>query len=198
VVWKLSDFVPQNDDDKRNAAFQEAVEMFPEVLPLLADKADVVLPASVLGKPQFRIELRPTSNANQSLVHLLAHVYADRNGDLWKDPRHSALLATAQAWDISPARQSIAYDNRTKEAVFRHVAQFEGKRAWQAFVPHDVRANIGYAWDPLPPTQPGSTTYNAEFFESIRESMVAEEHADGELAMQRLRVSLLYLPDSRC
>ncbi|EJD51735.1 DUF654-domain-containing protein [Auricularia subglabra TFB-10046 SS5] len=158
-------------EEERKTAMRDAVQMFPEVLPVLADKADVVLPGDILTLPAFRVVLAPTADRTQSLVYLLAHVYADRSADLWKDPRNASLLVSAVqsgAPALAPERAKLRYSDEEEESAYRHVAQFEAKRAWQAFVPPHVRARIGYMWDPLPPTAGGATRYDKHFFRGVQ------------------------------
>lgn len=46
----------QKEHSKSTAALREALNDFPSVVPLLADKLDLVLPASIRSHPDFKIE----------------------------------------------------------------------------------------------------------------------------------------------
>jgi hypothetical protein len=158
------------------------------VLPLLADKADVVLPPTLLSRPELSIELGPVGSGRSILAHLLAHIYADRSADLWKDPRNSSLLSNFSL-DKAEFASPPTYDSRTHDAVFRHVCQFESRRSWQAFIPPRTRGRVGFMWDPLPPSEPGSTAYDEHFFESVSHHVDANPAINEETALAQLRVS---------
>lgn len=124
-------------------------------------------------------------------MHLLAHVYADRSADLWKE--HASLLRSAVSPPpaLAPERKTLLYPVAQQEAVYRHVVQFEAKRAWQAFLPPRVRARVGYLWDPLPP--PASTAYtDGSFFDGVQ--IEADEAQDEELLMGQLRGMWAQIP----
>lgn len=129
-------------------------------------------------------------------MHLLAHVYADRNADLWKD--HAALLRSAVSSGVpplSPSRAKFSYPEAQQEAVYRHVVQFEAKRTWQAFLPARVRARVGYMWDPLPPSSEGSTSYTSgDFFEGVHFDRGGPDEIDEAFLMQQLRGMWAQIP----
>lgn len=126
-------------------------------------------------------------------MHLLAHVYADRNADLWKE--HASLLRSAVSAappPLAPERKKLAYTDAQQDAIYRHVVQFEAKRAWQAFLPARVRARVGYMWDPLPPASATSYTTGA-FFEGVAFDRGGPE-VDEAVLMQQLRGMWAQIP----
>lgn len=92
---------------------RQAVLEFPSIVPLLADKAEIVLSAEVRSQPAFRIFTHhgfvnsshaiayvrsdPPASSNdstqESLLHLLSRIYVQRSHALWKDPTRSSWFA---------------------------------------------------------------------------------------------------------
>lgn len=52
--------LPPQDNLKSTAALREALNDFPSVVPLLADKLDLAIPGSIRSHPDFKIETGAT------------------------------------------------------------------------------------------------------------------------------------------
>ena len=96
-------------DQESDQALRDAILAFPSVVPLLADKADIVLPGDLRGHPAFRVlsDSRyytphfscqcflifcSSLDEHDSVMHLLSHLYAFRSSSLWKTASNASWL----------------------------------------------------------------------------------------------------------
>lgn len=61
ILINLCGFNSAKSHEGSTAALREAITVFPSIVPLIADKADVVLPGELRGHPAFRIHVDSTS-----------------------------------------------------------------------------------------------------------------------------------------
>ena len=176
-----------------------AVLEFPSVVPLLADKAEIMLSAEVRSQPAFRIFtphgcanfsfLRssafsdPSTSSNdlaeESLLHLLSHIYVQRSHALWKDPTRSSWFAETvtelvRTGQLPPKATATAGFTRLQSlvrrsgdfdiSIYRHVVIL-GSSAQRLlpFIPAHIINKNNLACDPLPPPS-FKSQYNDEFF----------------------------------
>lgn len=174
-------------------ALLEAVNAFPSVVPLLADKADITLPGAIRAHTAFRIHtdastLRDNSHA---ILHLLSHLYALRSASLWKVKTRGDWFAktigilegklptttfgtASKSTAPSPSlfhslysRPDLAY------SVYRHVVVLESvTRAGRlfGFLPPNILTAKQLACDPVPPPTRVSE-YDGAFFEGAEDPL---------------------------
>lgn len=187
------------DEEGATKALEEAVREWPSVVPLLADKCDIGLSGGVRGHRAFRIFTRDMyvsffsisrslvrcllmmdgfrfSEEDESLLHLLSHLYVQRSSPLWKDPSISSWFATTvesvtASNKLPPtptdtksfARLSAREGTDFAHGVYRHVVVL-GTPAQRllSYIPQSLlREN--FTCDPLPPPH-ASTKYDESFF----------------------------------
>ncbi|PPQ84390.1 hypothetical protein CVT26_007224, partial [Gymnopilus dilepis] len=165
-------------------ALKEAARDFPSVVPLLADKLDVALPAHVRAHRDFRVVTDATSlSPAESILHLLSHLYVQRSHPLWKDPSLTSWFSsTITSTFPSPLPSSLPTTGRRKAllqqytnknlqySVYRHVMVLEaGLRRLFGFLPREVVDVKSLSCDPLPPPS-ALTTYDTTFFAPLSSS----------------------------
>jgi hypothetical protein len=186
-------------------ALRQAVLEFPSVVPLLADKAEIMLSAEARSHPAFRIftphgcakfpSLRgsafsdPSASSNdlaeESLLHLLSHIYVQRSHALWKDPTRSSWFAETvtdlvRTGQLPPKATTTAGFARLQSlvrrsgdfdiSIYRHVVVL-GSSAQRLlpFVPAHIVNKNNLACDPLPPPS-FKSQYNDEFFRGAEDA----------------------------
>ncbi|KAI0052680.1 DUF654-domain-containing protein [Auriscalpium vulgare] len=174
LAWRA-----KNAEAEATAALKHAVIEFPSIVTLLADKADISLPAEVRSHPAFRVYTRDSSAATeQSLLHLLSHLYVQRSHGLWKDPKQSSwfvetvgqvvrageLPSTALGSKGHQYMRNLARTPAFPVSIYRHVMVL-GSSAQRllAYIPAQVASLNSLACDPLPPPTRVSM-YDDEFF----------------------------------
>ncbi|KAG9309798.1 transcriptional repressor TCF25-domain-containing protein [Chiua virens] len=167
--------------EESTEALRQAIITFPSVVPLLADKCEISLSAEVRGHKAFRICTdRIGLSPEESILHLLSHLYVQRSSPLWKSSGHASWLSSttnAVFPTLSTQRTHPIRDRflRTfsslnlRQSIYRHVFVLEQthaqpqNRALTAFIPPDITQGRHLACDPLPPHSAVST-YDATFF----------------------------------
>ncbi|KAJ8080196.1 hypothetical protein PM082_017026 [Marasmius tenuissimus] len=173
---------------KSTEALMEAIRSFPSILPLLADKIDVVVPDTVRGLKECRIEVDGSSlPQEQAILHLMSHLYVQRAWSLWKTPAISSWLTeTVRAmFSSSPPKSLPPTPRRTRfldlyspsspishtlrHSVWRHVMVLESSyRSLLKFIPKNVLESRSLSCDPLPP--PGRISeYDNDFFAGVED-----------------------------
>ncbi|GJE99434.1 transcriptional repressor TCF25-domain-containing protein [Phanerochaete sordida] len=176
-------------------ALLEAVNAFPSVVPLLADKADITLPGTIRAHAAFRIhtDASTLSNHSHAILHLLSHLYALRSAPLWKVKSRAAWFArtigslegkltsitfgtSSKTTSPSPSlfhslysRADLAY------SVYRHVVVLEPvTRAGRlfGFLPPQILTAKQLACDPVPPPTRASE-YDGAFFAGAEDPLAA-------------------------
>ncbi|KAF8890479.1 transcriptional repressor TCF25-domain-containing protein [Infundibulicybe gibba] len=80
AMWMLEKAEKRGEHTASTAALVEAMKSFPSVVPLLADKIEVSLPASITSHHDFRIETDASGlSTPTAILHLLSHLYAQRS-----------------------------------------------------------------------------------------------------------------------
>ncbi|GLB33138.1 putative DUF654-domain-containing protein [Lyophyllum shimeji] len=182
------------DHAASTAALEDALVSFPSVVPLLADKLDVALPAHIRAHRDFRIEPGAgTLPAPTAALHALSHMYATRSFGLWKAaPSHgawfrdtatrtfAALSASSSAPPVPPPRQAflaLFSSPVIQESLYRHLTVSEstggGAGRLAGWIPRDVvaEAHGGLACDPLPPGRAVSR-YDEVYFSGVEDIFV--------------------------
>ncbi|TFK53351.1 DUF654-domain-containing protein [Heliocybe sulcata] len=162
-----------------DSALKDAIRAFPSVVPLLADKADIVLSSDVRSHRVFRVQTGSNIQA-ENIAYLLSHMYALRASALWKqNTAYGAWLAsTAQsllpnAGTATPPKFTALFTLPTLVySVYRHVIILESSsptyRPLFSFLPREVLGGTGrqLACDPLPPPTKVSE-YDEKYFEGV-------------------------------
>jgi hypothetical protein len=116
----------------------------------------------------------------ESILHLLSHLYAQRSSPLWKSSGHASwlsntsntLLSTLSTQRTHPIRDRFlrTFSSLTlRFSIYRHAFVLEQthaqpqNRALTAFIPPDITQSRHLACDPLPPHS-ALSTYDAAFF----------------------------------
>ncbi|KAI0285130.1 transcriptional repressor TCF25-domain-containing protein [Russula aff. rugulosa BPL654] len=197
-------FRAEGDDhaSQSTKALRKAILEFPSVVPLLADKAEITLSAEARSHPAFRIFTHHGNDlAEESLLHLLSHIYVQRSHALWKDPARSSwfaetvteLVQTGQLPSKSTAatgfsrlqslvRRSGNYDT----SVYRHVVVL-GSSAQRLlpFIPAHAVDNNNLACDPLPPPT-SKSQYDDNFFRGAEDAFGTSFRRRSAAQTQRL------------
>lgn len=167
------------EHEQSTVALTEAIQKFPSVIPLLADKADIALSSDVRSAPIFRIrtDANILSSEADSILHLLSHLYAQRSHSLWKakapatwleDTVKKTFASPSFARNTSPTPpadfRALFLSPRLTYSIYRHVLVLESSyRSLFSFFPSSVISARQLACDPLPPPT-RVTEYNTEFF----------------------------------
>ncbi|KDR71096.1 hypothetical protein GALMADRAFT_229747 [Galerina marginata CBS 339.88] len=168
------------DHSASTSALKEAARDFPSVVPLLADKLDVSLPAGIRAHRDFRILTDASSlTAPVGILHLLSHLYVQRSSPIWKE--HSAWFASTITEEFAALPGSLPITERRKSflaqyenpnvqfSVYRHIMVFETSyRRLFSFIPRQVLEAKSLACDPLPPPT-SLNQYDREFFQSVED-----------------------------
>ncbi|KAG6844434.1 hypothetical protein H0H87_006975 [Tephrocybe sp. NHM501043] len=170
--------------EKSTQALSEAMNSFPEVVPLLADKIDVSLPQHIRGHQSFKVSpdagsLTPAAAA----LHCLAHMYTSHSSAPWKDPSHAAWFLSTAISTFPPSlptsslpsteRRSAALSlfgsTETQRTLARHILVLEGiHRRLLGYLPREFGQDAGLACDPLPPFT-SLSNYNKDYFEGVED-----------------------------
>ena len=200
-------------------ALRKAILEFPSVVPLLADKAEITLSAEARSQPAFRIFTHhgfaifflriffsdSSANSNdlveESLLHLLSHIYVQRSHALWKDAARSSwfaetvteLVRTGQlppkataAIGFSRLQSLLRRSGNYEISVYRHVIVL-GPSAQRLlpFIPAHVINNNNLACDPLPPPTCKSQ-YDDKFFRGAEDAFGTSFRRRSAAQTQRL------------
>lgn len=128
-------------------------------------------------------------------MHLLAHIYAARNSPLWKDQTIGGWFAQqvdAVIKDIESGKHSLSKSpipaRWATEAggmplwLVRHAFLSESYMGW---IPPAIAANMGHAYDPLPPTST-ITSYNDAYYAGVRTSRTSAADPNLDNYLDRL------------
>ncbi|KAG6871957.1 hypothetical protein C0995_014534 [Termitomyces sp. Mi166 len=189
---------PDTDTSPSTKALQEAIRSFPEVVPLLADKLDVELPAHIRAHPSLRVHTDAGTLAPaHAALHALAHMYTTHSCAPWKDPGTpfvgpwfvqtvssvfgvpSSLSPSTSASTLpsTPRRTtllSLLADAEVTRTLARHILVLEGThRRLLSFLPRDIltgagAGGAGLACDPVPPGT-GVSRYDEAYFEGVED-----------------------------
>ncbi|KAF9448395.1 DUF654-domain-containing protein [Macrolepiota fuliginosa MF-IS2] len=199
-----------NDHTTSTTALTEAIKDFPSIVPLLADKLDASLPASVRSHPDCIIKLDGSSlSYAEGILHLLSHLYAQRSFPLWKD--HASWFAETAtttfasipspnvALPLTPRRKAFLtlYENSEtlQYSVYRHVIVLESSyRRLFSFIPRHVLEGKSLACDPLPPKD-SVTLYDDNFFEGTEDLFAWRPRTRREREMDQRRLAQM-IPDA--
>lgn len=217
----------QNHDES-SAALREAMVAFPTIVPIVADKADIVLPGDLRAHPSFRIRVEAEnyqvvhSDDSEPVLDMLSHLYAHRSHSLWKLQGHVAWFkeVAARAFQeikdspsskIHPLRKRFndmfARDRLNKATLFtsvcRHVTLLpdtNAARRLMAFIPMALLPTEMMACDPMPPPT-SLSKYNADFFVDTDDFFAPTQTREEEtmqVPVHILRVSHLMIQPNCC
>lgn len=199
----MSDMVSFQEHEQSTAALTEAIQRFPSIVPLLADKTDVSLSSDIRSSPAFRIrpDAKTMISEHDSLLHLLSHLYAQRSHPLWKGKEVSKWFADTVTRTFAspsfprntqatppPEFRTLFSSSRLASSVYRHVMVLETSyRSLFAFFPASVIAARQLACDPLPPPTRVSE-YNDAFFAGAEDPFAhtARSRKQNERLLERL------------
>ncbi|KAI5453261.1 hypothetical protein NCC49_006284 [Naganishia albida] len=155
-------------------ALQEAILAFPQVVLILADKAGFSVDQKVRDQSEFDMEVAYSEKQDISL-HLLSHIYANRCAPLWKESSVANWFreqVNIVAHDLRSGKRRAAatpipFDAQNQTGnmplwLIRHAYLSE---TYMGFMPPDVAAHMGHAFDPIPPFT-AKTFYNDAYFHS--------------------------------
>ncbi|KAK0455688.1 transcriptional repressor TCF25-domain-containing protein [Desarmillaria tabescens] len=159
-------------------ALIEAVKSFPSVVPVLADKLEVSLSASIRGHRDFRIETDGSSLKEPvAILHLLSHLYVQRSLPVWKDHAEWFNETVTTYFSKTPLPSSLPITNERKifselfshtnlqYTAYRHVMVLEYRNLFR-YIPREILARKSLDCDPLPPPT-AVTNYDEAFFEGV-------------------------------
>ncbi|KAJ2915984.1 hypothetical protein MD484_g4437, partial [Candolleomyces efflorescens] len=176
--------VAGSDNYKSTAALKDALSDFPTVVPLLADKLEVSLQASVRAHPDFKIEtgaigLKPA----ESILHLLSHLYAQKSSILWKDHSSWFLETVTSTFPSSSLPSKLPITQRRKDflslysnleprySIYRHLIVLEtNHRNLFPFIDVNLEQARGLVCDPMPPVT-ALNKYDNGYFEHVDDLM---------------------------
>lgn len=199
-----------SDHSASMAALVEAVKDFPSIVPLLADKLEVNLGASVRGHPDCKIETDASSlTFSAGILHLLSHLYAQRSFPLWKD--HTSWFSEAVSAAFSPLstpntllastprRKAFLnlyeHNENLRYSVYRHIVVLEASyRRLFSFIPRYVLEGRSLSCDPLPPKD-AVTVYDEDFFEGTEDLFALRPRTRREREMDQRRLAQM-VPDA--
>lgn len=202
-------------DHRASQALKQAVLDFPSVVPLLADKAEIVLSAEARSQPAFGIYTRHDSSGlvGESLLHLLSLIYVHRSHALWKDPIRSSwfvetvteLVRTGQLPSQATATKGFARiqnlvgrGGNFELSIYRHIVVLgPPAQTFLHFIPAHVINSNKLACDPLPPPS-SQSRYDDEFFRGAEDAFATSVHRRRSAAQtQRLLERLIPDPAFR-
>ncbi|THH13849.1 hypothetical protein EW146_g6417 [Bondarzewia mesenterica] len=196
----------ESKQQESTEALKEAIIAFPSIVPLLADKADISLSSEVRGQGAFRIFTKGyLSSVQESLLHLLSHLYVQRSAPLWKTADVSAWFAqtvnqVVQNGNLPGTCASAPGYERFGElvkarnfptSVHRHIMVL-GAPAQRllSFLPDSTVGGNSLACDPVPPATKVSE-YDDAFFQGAEDAFVG---ATSRRQQQRLLEQMI--PDA--
>ncbi|TFK22781.1 DUF654-domain-containing protein [Coprinopsis marcescibilis] len=195
------------DHSRSNEALRDALRDFPSVLPLLADKLDIALPASIRSHPDFKVQTDGQSlGAAMGALHLQSHLYVQRSFALWKD--HSDWLSNTaiEVFEKLPSRLPATqrqqdflalYENQgPRYSAYRHLVILESThRNLFPFIPQSVQHDSrSLSCDPLPPLT-SISRYDDEFFKGMDDLQSFRTRTRRERAMDERRLAQM-VPDA--
>ncbi|KAF5364015.1 hypothetical protein D9756_001067 [Leucocoprinus leucothites] len=199
-----------DDHTTSTAALTNAVNDFPSMVPLLADKLEINLPASVRGHPECKIELDARSMSKfDGILHLLSHLYAQRSFPVWKDhttwfsetvtATFTSLPTPTTSLSSTPRRKAFFTLVNSSEDIqwsfYRHVFVLEANfRRLLAFIPPEVLKEKTLSCDPLPPKH-AVTAYDERFFEGVEDLFAYRPRTRRERELDRRRLAQM-IPDA--
>ncbi|KIK05427.1 hypothetical protein K443DRAFT_353509 [Laccaria amethystina LaAM-08-1] len=200
VAKKSKDHQPSTD------ALKEAIKDFPSIVPLLADKIDGSLPASIRAHPDFRIQTDSNSLSDPvATLHLLSHLYAQRSGVAWKE--HTAWFIDTISDSFSALPSSLPVTERRKDflslyqnqnlrfSVYRHIIVLEStNRRLFGFIPRQVQEIKSLSCDPLPPPT-ATTRYDERFFDGVDDLFSLRMRTRRERTLDERRLAQM-IPDA--
>ncbi|KAJ3575698.1 hypothetical protein NP233_g923 [Leucocoprinus birnbaumii] len=201
----------KNEDHARSTtALTEAIKDFPSIIPLLADKLEISLPAFVRAHPECRIELDARSMSRlDGIIHLLSHLYAQRSFPIWKDhttwfsdtvaTTFASLTTPTSSLSRSPKRTAfftLVYASEDIQwSFYRHVFVLEASfRRLLSFIPQEVLKEKTLSCDPLPPKN-AITAYDEKFFEGVEDLFAYRPRTRRERELDRRRLAQM-IPDA--
>ena len=156
--------------------------------------------------PYFLICLSSSELADESILHLLSHIYVQRSHALWKDPARSSwfaetvtdLVRTGQLPPKATATTGFArlqsLVRRSGEfdiSIYRHVVVLgSSAQRFLPFIPAHVINKNNLACDPLPPPSLKSQ-YNDEFFRGADDVFATTFRRQSATRMQRVLERLI-------
>ncbi|ORX41043.1 transcriptional repressor TCF25-domain-containing protein [Kockovaella imperatae] len=180
------------DHSESDAALQDAIKTFPQVVIPLADKIGATVPDSSRSHPLLQIQASYTPEIT-NVVHLLSHIYVSRSEALWKEPSVLSWFQTqvssalpqldtkesVEARDRALAHLSVPRDPNDRILnvpmhICRHVLCSEST-SWLGFLPPQIKNAPVHAYDPLPPST-ASTLYDPAYFNGLRPSRQEREN----------------------
>jgi hypothetical protein len=146
-------------------------------------------------------------SADESVLHLLSHIYVQRSHALWKDPSRSSwfaetvteLVRTSQLPSKATATTGFARlqglirrDGNFDVSIYRHVVVLGSPaQSLLPFIPAHVIGNNRLACDPLPPPS-SQSQYNEEFFRGAEDAFATSINRQRSVAQtQRLLERLI-------
>ncbi|KAF9008626.1 DUF654-domain-containing protein [Hymenopellis radicata] len=185
-------FKVNSKPEEAAAALVDAVNAFPAVVPVLADKLEVSLPASLRSHRHFRIEADGSGLSEPlAVMHLLCHLYVQRSLPVWKD--HAAWFGETITQHFSTPPASIAVNSvretflkvygheQLRYAAYRHIMVLEYRTLFQ-YIPRLILAQKSLDCDPLPPPT-AVTSYDAAFFEGVEIPTMSRRQMERRLAL---------------
>ncbi|KAF8341438.1 transcriptional repressor TCF25-domain-containing protein [Cantharellus anzutake] len=176
AIWNLETSKGDKTANESTQALQEAIKAYPQVLPILADKAGIGLSSQVRGHQAFRIATGWDSfDPGESTVNLLSHLYAHRSADVWKQPNVSSWLVSAidakflngLTSEPSPTHAVAVskYSSGTPQNITRHVIVTEIRSLFSFLEPQTLAGSMA-AYDPIPPVTSVSR-YDESYFRGV-------------------------------
>lgn len=152
-----------------------------------------------------RVFSDPSANSNElaeeSLLHLLSHIYVQRSHTLWKDPTRSSWFAETvtelvRTGQLPPKATATAGFSRLQSlvhrsgnydiSVYRHVVVLgSSSQRLLPFIPAHVINNNNLACDPLPPPTCKSQ-YDDKFFRGVEDAFGTSFRRRSAAQTQRL------------
>ncbi|CAD6590415.1 MAG: hypothetical protein TREMPRED_005726, partial [Tremellales sp. Tagirdzhanova-0007] len=177
------DVEKSKDRSKSDASLRVAMQTFPQVISILADKIGASLPAEARSHSSLQIEAGYTDTPS-NVMHLLSHIYVARSEALWKEASNVSWFIS-QVTAVFPTINSSSAKSLQSDAlammqisrdpldetlnvplfICRHVLCSEST-SWLGFLPREVTSRPFNAHDPLPPTT-AVTIYDAQYFNGV-------------------------------
>ncbi|KAF9034429.1 hypothetical protein BDZ89DRAFT_1130647 [Hymenopellis radicata] len=177
-------FKVNSKPEEAAAALVDAVNAFPAVVPVLADKLEVSLPLRFAATVILGLKWT-------AVMHLLCHLYVQRSLPVWKD--HAAWFGETITQHFSTPPASIAVNSvreaflkiygheQLRYAAYRHIMVLEYRTLFQ-YIPRLILAQKSLDCDPLPPPT-AVTSYDAAFFEGVEIPTMSRRQMERRLAL---------------
>ncbi|KAJ3542667.1 hypothetical protein NMY22_g3426 [Coprinellus aureogranulatus] len=206
LALRIVEDAEKSEHSKSTTALREALNDFPSVVPLLADKLDVAIPASIRSHIDFKIEtgavgLKPAYSA----MHLLSHLYAQKSHVLWQDHSQWFLETVTSTFTHLPSRLAITdrrrdflslYSNpEPRYSAYRFLIVLETThRNLFPFIDINLEQARGLMCDPLPPPT-AVNKYDEEYFRNVDDLVSFQRRTRREQAMDQRRLAQM-VPDA--